>query len=269
MKIGKKDDTLKTTHWCVLDDPTGHKKYATELVRQLEVVTMRNPQLELGPICKVSSVSIICSLAFKTVLAELARCLTLFSNLQTVQPEIDVISSHGVRRTCVSKHRRSLIPKKERQPEWNKLPRNKLGRTSSHGRRSEQNRMSFEGYRMGVLKTSWWRVHQTSTIVHPFFKPMWLYVSYSLVDFVMGTFQIHPFKELMTSKGRDRLLSLSHLTSFSAEDIDMPLPSDSGRFFSLRSVSWCSEMRCLNLTNHGADCEETHFHHWKKNVATK
>ena len=46
MKTGNKDDTLKTTpHRCVLDDPTGHKTYATELVRQLEVVTIRNPQL--------------------------------------------------------------------------------------------------------------------------------------------------------------------------------------------------------------------------------
>ena len=48
MKIGHKDDTLKTMpHRCVLDDPTGHKTYATELVRQLEVVTIHNPQLAL------------------------------------------------------------------------------------------------------------------------------------------------------------------------------------------------------------------------------
>ena len=40
MKIGNKNETLKeTSTW------TSYKKHATELVRQLEVVTIRNPQL--------------------------------------------------------------------------------------------------------------------------------------------------------------------------------------------------------------------------------
>ena len=39
-KIGDKNDTLKNTR-----TPTSHKKYAIELVRQLEIVTIRNPQL--------------------------------------------------------------------------------------------------------------------------------------------------------------------------------------------------------------------------------
>ena len=41
MKIGDKDDTLKDTRTYA----TGHKKYAVELVRQLEIVTIRNPLL--------------------------------------------------------------------------------------------------------------------------------------------------------------------------------------------------------------------------------
>lgn len=58
---------------------------------------------------------------------------------------------------------------------------------------------------------------------------MWLYASYMsnlLVDSASGTFQIRPFKEFMTSKGRDRLLSLSRLTDFSTEDTDLPPSSD-------------------------------------------
>ena len=46
MKIGDTDDTLKSRPYLnVLEDPTGHKTYATELVRQLEIVTIRNTQL--------------------------------------------------------------------------------------------------------------------------------------------------------------------------------------------------------------------------------
>ena len=52
MKIGDKDDTLKVTRTrtrtAYLSDPadaTRHKKYAIELIRQLEIVTVRNPQL--------------------------------------------------------------------------------------------------------------------------------------------------------------------------------------------------------------------------------
>ena len=40
MKIGDKDDTLNEAR-----NNTSYKKYATELVRQLEIVTIRNPQL--------------------------------------------------------------------------------------------------------------------------------------------------------------------------------------------------------------------------------
>ena len=40
MKIGDKEETLKDTR-----TPSSHKKYAIELVRQLEIVTIRNPQL--------------------------------------------------------------------------------------------------------------------------------------------------------------------------------------------------------------------------------
>ena len=40
MKIGDKEETLKDTR-----TPSSHKKYALELVRQLEIVTIRNPQL--------------------------------------------------------------------------------------------------------------------------------------------------------------------------------------------------------------------------------
>ena len=60
---------------------------------------------------------------------------------------------------------------------------------------------------------------------------MWLYASYLsnlLVDSASGAFQIRPFKEFMTSKGRDRLLSLSRLTDFSTEDTDLPPSSDNG-----------------------------------------
>ena len=52
MKIEDKDGTLKgtrtRTRTAYLSNPadaTGHKKYAVELVRQLEIVTIRNPQL--------------------------------------------------------------------------------------------------------------------------------------------------------------------------------------------------------------------------------
>ena len=50
MKIGDKDVTLsgsrtRTAYLSDFADATGHKKYAIELVRQLEIVTVRNPQL--------------------------------------------------------------------------------------------------------------------------------------------------------------------------------------------------------------------------------
>ena len=50
MKIGDNDDTLRGTrtraeYLSDSADATGHKKYAIELFRQLEIVTVRNPQL--------------------------------------------------------------------------------------------------------------------------------------------------------------------------------------------------------------------------------
>ena len=50
MKIGDKNNNLNgtrnsTAYLSNSADATGHKKYAIELVRQLEVVTIRNPQL--------------------------------------------------------------------------------------------------------------------------------------------------------------------------------------------------------------------------------
>ena len=48
MKIEDKNKTLNGTRNACLGhiaDATGHKKYAIELVRQLEIVTIRNPQL--------------------------------------------------------------------------------------------------------------------------------------------------------------------------------------------------------------------------------
>ena len=46
MKIEDKNKTRNGTAYLEnLADATGHKKYAIELVRQLEIVTVRNPQL--------------------------------------------------------------------------------------------------------------------------------------------------------------------------------------------------------------------------------
>jgi hypothetical protein len=53
MKIGGRSNvnaskgarTRSTAYLSDSGDTTGHKKYATELVRQLEIVTVRNPQL--------------------------------------------------------------------------------------------------------------------------------------------------------------------------------------------------------------------------------
>jgi DNA mismatch repair protein MSH5 len=59
------------------------------------------------------------------------------------------------------------------------------------------------------------------------FNLKWLYASYlsNLVDAVGNTFQMRPFKEFVTIKGRDRLLSLSRFTDFT-EDSDLPPSSD-------------------------------------------
>jgi len=44
MKIGGKDVTLKDTR-TLTGTPSSYKNYAIELIRQLEIVTIRNPQL--------------------------------------------------------------------------------------------------------------------------------------------------------------------------------------------------------------------------------
>jgi hypothetical protein len=80
-----------------------NKKYAEELVRQLEVVTVREPSLAKHvKSVKLLAVSLIWSIlnylnqysfvnvivteySVDTVLAELARCIALFPNLHTVQ----------------------------------------------------------------------------------------------------------------------------------------------------------------------------------------
>jgi hypothetical protein len=59
-----------------------NKRYAEELVRQLEVVTVREPSLARH----VNFVNVVLTeFSLDTVLAELARCIALFPNLHTVQ----------------------------------------------------------------------------------------------------------------------------------------------------------------------------------------
>ena len=79
-----------------------HRKYNAELVCQLEIVTIRNPQLAqhvksvLIPIIRLKMCSFmnsyldifIADYSFDTVIAELARCLRLFSNLHMVQIKV-------------------------------------------------------------------------------------------------------------------------------------------------------------------------------------
>jgi len=116
MKIGDKDGTLSSTrtrtpYLSDSRDTTGHKKYAIELVRQLEIVTVRNPQLaqyvkwvlfELFVLQLVQLMNsyldiFIGQYSIESVLAELARCLSLFPNLHTVQ--IDVTTNSRRRRS--------------------------------------------------------------------------------------------------------------------------------------------------------------------------
>ncbi|KAF8816622.1 hypothetical protein BYT27DRAFT_7033991, partial [Phlegmacium glaucopus] len=88
MKVGDENDTL------INPSPFNYrhanqkplKPYAVELVRQLEIVTVRNQQLAQY----VNYVDVfIGEYSCDTVLAEFARCLSLFSNLHTIQ--IDVV----------------------------------------------------------------------------------------------------------------------------------------------------------------------------------
>ncbi|KAF8798302.1 hypothetical protein BYT27DRAFT_7123135 [Phlegmacium glaucopus] len=90
MKVGDENDTLIDPS--PFNNPDANQKplktYTVELVRQLEIVTVRNPQLAQY----VNYIDVfIGEHSYDTVLAELARCLNLSSNLQTIQ--IDVILS--------------------------------------------------------------------------------------------------------------------------------------------------------------------------------
>ena len=83
---------------------------------------------------------------------------------------------------------------------------------------------------------------------------MWFYASYlpNLVDSAEGTFQIRPFKEFASSKGRDRLLSISRFTHFSTEDNDLP-PSSDVDSDSSRPANAYDFMRSRSETNGGSD----------------
>ncbi|KDR68717.1 hypothetical protein GALMADRAFT_146065 [Galerina marginata CBS 339.88] len=58
-----------------------HSRYAEEVVRQLEIVTIRDPNLAQH----VNVLNIVLSYSVETLLPELARCISLFPNLHTVQ----------------------------------------------------------------------------------------------------------------------------------------------------------------------------------------
>ncbi|KAF8816628.1 hypothetical protein BYT27DRAFT_7154304 [Phlegmacium glaucopus] len=95
MKVGDKNDTLvnpsSLNYHRAIKKPL--QKYTVELVRQLEIVTIRNPQLAQY----VNYVDIfIGEYSFNTVLAELARCLSLFSNLHTIQVDVTLCSKRAL-----------------------------------------------------------------------------------------------------------------------------------------------------------------------------
>jgi len=83
IKLMNRDEILKDTGTI-----TAYKNFAKELLSQLKIVTVRKP--ELAQYVNYLNVS-IGQRSIEKVLAELARCLSLFPNLHTVQ--IDVISS--------------------------------------------------------------------------------------------------------------------------------------------------------------------------------
>jgi len=110
MRIREQDDTLEGTPYLTNRDTwhkEGLKKYTTELVRQLEIVTVRNPQLaqyvksvpselfvlQFVHLCDSYVDIFIGDYSFDRVLAELARCLSLFSNLHTVQIDVATLDS--------------------------------------------------------------------------------------------------------------------------------------------------------------------------------
>ncbi|KAF9482374.1 hypothetical protein BDN70DRAFT_919158 [Pholiota conissans] len=67
--------------------PSMLKKYAKELVRQLEVVTIREPAL--AELVKVLDVLVV-DYSTRSVLAELARCIALMPNLHTIHIEFRI-----------------------------------------------------------------------------------------------------------------------------------------------------------------------------------
>ncbi|KAF8811083.1 hypothetical protein BYT27DRAFT_7185056, partial [Phlegmacium glaucopus] len=93
MKVGDKNDTLPPSVNYHHTIKKSFEKYTVELVRQLEIVTIRNPQLAQY----VNYVDIfIGKHSFKMVVAELARCLSLFSNLHTIQIDVTSFSKRRV-----------------------------------------------------------------------------------------------------------------------------------------------------------------------------
>ncbi|KAF8816629.1 hypothetical protein BYT27DRAFT_7181450 [Phlegmacium glaucopus] len=87
MKVGHGKGTL--IHPSIVWDSHAHKKllkaYTFELFRQLKIVTVHNPQLAQH----VNYIDVfIGECSCNRVLAELARCLSLFSNLHTIQIDV-------------------------------------------------------------------------------------------------------------------------------------------------------------------------------------
>ncbi|CAA7265303.1 unnamed protein product [Cyclocybe aegerita] len=67
------------------------KGYAQELVRQLEVVTIRDPSLAVH--VNILNVTVL-EYSFESVMEELARCIALFPNLHTIQLHIKAAYKH-------------------------------------------------------------------------------------------------------------------------------------------------------------------------------
>ncbi|KAJ3507704.1 hypothetical protein NLJ89_g6159 [Agrocybe chaxingu] len=96
------------------------KMYAEELVRQLEIVTIREP--ELAAHVNVLNVTIL-EYAVKTIVPELARCIALFPNLHTIQLNfkikknrlslLDVFKEYTypqIRHACLSESAVAILP---------------------------------------------------------------------------------------------------------------------------------------------------------------
>ncbi|KAF8816621.1 hypothetical protein BYT27DRAFT_7333267 [Phlegmacium glaucopus] len=97
MKIRDQDDTSEGSSYLTRSDPWSSKareRYTIELVRQLEIVTVRNPQLAQY----VNYLDIFIGEYSINTVAELARCLSLFSNLHTVQIDVTISSGRSLGR---------------------------------------------------------------------------------------------------------------------------------------------------------------------------